>query len=74
MESEVIDRGQSISEKLKALDLASFTLMDLIYIAGVIALFILAVKVVSKFLKLALIVLALALLAYWLYTLGLFPL
>ena len=66
MENEVIDRGQSIIEKLKALDLASFTLMDLIYIAGVIALFILAVKVVSKFLKLALIVLALALLAYWL--------
>ena len=74
MENEVIDRGQSIIEKLKALDLASFTFMDVIYIAGVIALFILAVKVVSKFLKLALVVLALALLAYGLYTLGLFPL
>ncbi len=74
MENEVIDRGQSIMEKIQSLDLASLTFMDIIYIAGVIALLVLAVKVVSKFLKLALVLLALALLAYWLYTLGLLPL
>ena len=72
MESEVIDRGESILEKLKALDISSFTFMDVIYIAGVIALIILALKVVGKLAKGVFLVLAILLLLYWLYTLGFF--
>ena len=72
MESEVIARGESILEKLKALDISSFTFMDVIYIAGVIALIILALKVVGKLAKGVFLVLAILLLLYWLYTLGFF--
>ena len=74
MDAEVIDRGQSILEKVKNLDFSSFTFMDVIYIAGVIALFILAVKVVSRFFKTVLVILAIAVLLVWLYTQGFFPL
>ena len=74
MDAEVIDRGQSILEKVKNLDFSSFTFMDVIYIAGVIALFVLAVKVVSRFFKTVLVILAIAVLLVWLYTQGFFPL
>jgi hypothetical protein len=72
VESEVIDRGESILEKLKAMDIASFTFMDVIYVAGVIALVVLALKVVGKLAKGVFWVLAILLLLYWLYTLGFF--
>ena len=74
MDTEVLDRGQSILEKLKNLDFSSFTFMDLIFIAGVIALFVLAVKVVSRFFKVVLVILAIIVLLVWLYTQGLLPL
>jgi hypothetical protein len=70
--NEVIDRGESIYEKIISLDLSKFTFMDIIYIAGVITLFILAIKVVGKFLKFILVILAILLLLYWLSTLGIF--
>lgn len=73
MDAEVIDRGQSILEKLKNLDFTSFTFMDLIFVAGVIALFVLAVKVVSRFFKTVLVILAIVVLLVWLYTQGLLP-
>lgn len=73
MDAEVIDRGQSILEKLKNLDFSSFTFMDLIFVAGVIALFVLAVKVVSRFFKTVLVILAVIVLLVWLYTQGLLP-
>ena len=73
MDAEVFDRGQSILEKLKNLDFSSFTFMDLIFVAGVIALFVLAVKVVSRFFKTVLVILAVIVLLVWLYTQGLLP-
>jgi len=73
MDAEVIDRGQSILEKLKNLDFSSFTFMDLIFIVGVITLFVLAVKVVSRFFKAVLVILAIIVLLVWLYTQGLLP-
>lgn len=72
MGNEVIDRGESIYEKIISLDLSKFTFMDIIYIAGVITLFIFAIKVVGKFLKFILVILAILLLLYWLSTLGIF--
>lgn len=73
MDAEVIDRGQSILEKLKNLDFSSFTFMDLIFIVGVITLFVLAVKVVSRFFKAVLIILAIVVLLVWLYKQGFLP-
>ena len=73
MDAEVIGRGQSILEKVKNLDFSSFTFMDIIFIAGVIALFVLAVKVVSRFFKTVLVILAIVVLLVWLYTQGFLP-
>ena len=73
MDAEVIGRGQSILEKLKNLDFSSFTLMDLIFIVGVVTLFVLAVKVVSRFFKTVLIILAIVVLLVWLYKQGFLP-
>ena len=73
MDAEVIDRGQSILEKLKNLDFSSFTFMDLIFIVGVITLFVLAVKVVSRFFKAVLVILAIVVLLAWLYKQGFLP-
>lgn len=73
MDAEVIGRGQSILEKLKNLDFSSFTFMDLIFIVGVVTLFVLAVKVVSRFFKTVLIILAIVVLLVWLYKQGFLP-
>lgn len=72
MDSEVIERGQSIFEKLAALNFADLTLMDLIYAVGVITLIVLACKITKKFFKVILVLLAIGLVLYWLWKQGIF--
>ena len=74
MDSEIIDRGKSIIEKLSSFDFASLTAMDLIFAVGVITLVILAIKITKKFFKVLLILLAIGLLIGWLFRHGIFSL
>ncbi len=69
---EIIERGETILEKITSLDFSSLTLMDLVFAAGVIALVVLAVKITKKLLKLLFILLAVGLIIGWLFQRGVF--
>jgi len=71
MQNEVVTEAQSIWEKLSHQEWSQFTAMDIIFIAGVITLLVLAVKLVRRFFKVLFAVLAIGLLLFWLYNRGL---
>lgn len=71
MQSEVVAEARSIWEKLSHQEWSRFTAMDIIFIAGVITLLVVAAKLVRRFFKVLFVLLAVALVLLWLYNRGL---
>lgn len=68
-----IEKGNEILEKVQRGGFLSLTLLDFIFILGAIALAVVAFKVVSKFFKVILFVVALVLLGVVLHNMGWLP-
>jgi hypothetical protein len=68
-----VEKGGEILEKVQQQGFLALTLLDYIFIAGAIALVIVALKVVSKFFKVVLFVLAVVLVLVVLHNMGWLP-
>ena len=68
-----VEKGGEILEKVQQQGFLALTLLDYIFIAGAIALVIVAMKVVSKFFKVVLFVLAVVLVLVVLHNMGWLP-
>lgn len=68
-----VEKGGEILEKVQQQGFMALTLLDYIFIAGAIALIIVALKVVSKFFKVLLFVLAVVLVLVVLHNMGWLP-
>ena len=68
-----VEKGGEILEKVQQQWFLALTLLDYIFIAGAIALVIVALKVVSKFFKVVLFVLAVVLVLVVLHNMGWLP-
>ena len=68
-----VEKGGEILEKVQQQGFLALTLLDYIFIAGAIALIIVALKVVSKFFKVVLFVLAVVLVLVVLHNMGWLP-